>query len=80
MVELDVRRFRGHRADERDAVMVRVAAKKDHAAGHHLFRIDVRNLKAEHFGVKPRRSLDVAHVENDVSQLADAKGKPAGPP
>ena len=41
VVELDIGRFRRQRADERDAVMIRVASQKDHAARHHLFRIDV---------------------------------------
>ncbi len=79
VVELDIRRFGLHRADERNAVMVRVAAQEDHAAGHHLFRIDVRNLEAEHLGVESRRALHVAHVENDVSQLADTERKTLRP-
>src|ERR1700741_4427594 len=75
VVELDIRRFRRHRANERDTVMIRVASQKDHAARHHLFWIDVRDLEAEHLGVEACRPLDVAHVENDVPQLADAERK-----
>jgi hypothetical protein len=54
VVELDIGRFRRQRADERDAVMIRVAAQKDHAAGHHPFGINVRNLKAQDLGVEAR--------------------------
>ena len=79
VVQLDIRRFRLHRADKRDAVMVLIAAQKDHAAGYHLFRIDVRNLKAENFAVEPCRSLDVVHVDNDVPQPADPKRKAVWP-
>ena len=79
MVELDIIRFGLQRADERNAVMVGVAAQEDHAAGHHLLRIDVRNLEAEHLGVEPCGPLDVAHIENDVSQLADTERKTLRP-
>jgi hypothetical protein len=76
MVEVEISRLLCHRADERDSVMIGVAAQKDHAPGHHLLRIDVRDLKPEHFGVEPRRAFDVAHVQDDMAQLADAEGQP----
>src|SRR6267378_4020782 len=60
---------------EPTSAMVGVAAQKDHAARHHLLGIDVRDLKAEHLGVEPRRPLHVAHIQNDMSQLADAERK-----
>ena len=54
MVEVRIRRRLPQRADQRDPVMIRVAAQKDHAAGHHLFGINVRNLKAQDLGVEAR--------------------------
>src|SRR5262249_6054147 len=75
MIELDIRRFGRHGTDERNAVMVRVAAQENHAARHHLRRVDVGDLEAEYLGVEPRRPLDVMHVDNDVSQLSDTERK-----
>src|ERR1700732_632317 len=53
--------------------MVRVAAQKNHAAGHHLLRIDIRDLETEQLGIEPGRSLYVAYVEDDMTQLADTE-------
>src|SRR5262245_38658909 len=45
VVELDIRRFRPHRADECDTVVVPVAAQKDYASRDHLLGIDVGDLE-----------------------------------
>jgi hypothetical protein len=79
VVEVDVCRLLRHRADERDPVMIRVAPQKNHAPGHHLLRVDVGDLKPEHFGVEPRRAFDVAHVQYDMPQFSDAEGQPLRP-
>ena len=53
--------------------MVRVAAQKDHAARHHRLGVRVGDLEAQNFGVEPGRALHVAHIENDMPELADAE-------
>ncbi len=74
MVEVGIRRRLFQRTDQRDPVMVRVAAQKHHAARHHLLGIDVRDLQPEELGVEPGRPLHVAHVEHDMTKLADPEG------
>src|ERR1700726_3721004 len=60
--------------------MVRAAAQKNHAAGHHLLGIDVRDLETEQLGIEPGRSLYVAYVEDDMAQLADTERVALQPP
>ena len=55
------------RPDESDPVMIGIAPQKDHAAGDHFLRVDIRDLKAHHLGVETGRAFDVAHIQHDVS-------------
>ena len=79
MVELDIFGRPRHRADQCDAVMVGIAAQEGHAARHHLLRIDVGNLEAQHLGIKPHRARDIAHVDHDMANLADVKRQAVRP-
>ena len=58
--------------------MIGVAAQEHHAARHHLLGIDVGDLEAQHLGIEPHRALDIAHIEHDMADLADAERQPAG--
>src|SRR5262249_20629836 len=60
----------GRAADERDAMVVRVEAEKDHPAGHHAVGIAVADRKAEHVRVEAHRRLEVGDVEDHVAELA----------
>ena len=79
VIELDIRRLGRHRADQRHAVVIRVAAQEHHAARHHLLGIDVGNAKPQHLDIEPRRALDIADIQDDVPDLADLERQPARP-
>jgi len=53
--------------------MIGIAAHEDHAARHHLQRIDVGDREAQHLRVEPHGALEVADVEHDMAELGDAK-------
>ena len=61
----------GHPAYQRHAVMIGIAAHEYHAARHHLFRIDIGNLEAEHASVEIDRALQVGRAQDDVPDLRD---------
>src|SRR5260221_3634349 len=73
VVELDVGRLPRHRADQRDTVMIRIEAHEHHAARHHVGAVDVGDLEPEHLGVEAHRAVEVADVEHDMAELADAE-------
>jgi hypothetical protein len=54
-------------------VMVRIAAQKDHPAGHHLFGVDIGHFETQNLGVKVGGSFQVAYLQDDMTQLADMK-------
>src|SRR5215471_13434522 len=58
-------------ADERHAVMIRVAAEEDHAARDHAVRIAIAHEQAQHAGVEANGRVEIAHVEHDVTDLGE---------
>src|SRR6266436_8007093 len=73
MVQFPVRVFPITGADQRQTVMIRVAAQKNHTARHQLFGVDIRDLEPQHLGVKGGGSFQVAYLQDDMAQLADMK-------
>jgi hypothetical protein len=58
-------------ADESEAMMIGVAAQKYHAAGHHVFGIDVGYSEAEDMGVKFYGPFEVGNLEHDMADFGD---------
>ena len=56
-------------ADEGHAVVVGIAAEKDHAARHHGVRVAIADLEAQHLGVKAQRRLQIGDVQHDMPDL-----------
>jgi hypothetical protein len=65
----------GGAADERDPVVIGVAPEEHHAAGDHAVRIAIADRETEQLRVEAERRLQVRHVEDDVADLAQVKGK-----
>ena len=49
--------FAAGRLEQRDAVMVGVAAQEHRAARHHVVAVDVGDLETQHVGVEARASV-----------------------
>jgi hypothetical protein len=60
-------------ADESEAMMIGVATQKHHAAGHHLFRVNVRDFEAQDLRVKFRGAFEIGYLQDDVADFADMK-------
>jgi hypothetical protein len=73
MVQFPVRVFPIAGADQRQTVMVRIAAQKDHTSRHHFLGVDVGHFETQHLGVKSGGFFQVAHLQDDVAELADMK-------
>ena len=58
-------------SDQRNAVVIGIAAHEHHAAFHHLVRVDIRHAKAEHAGVEAHAAIEIRHVEHHVPDLVD---------
>jgi hypothetical protein len=54
-------------------MMVRMAAQKNHAARHHLFRVDIGDSKAQYLGVESGGSFEVAYPQDNMAELGDMK-------
>ena len=83
VMQLALLRRRGHAADERDAMVIWIAAHEHHAARHHVLGIDVGDLESQHLRVELRGLAQVARPQDDVTELADPKrsigGRPQSP-
>src|SRR5712691_1102547 len=62
-------------AHEGDAVMIGIAAEKDHPARHHAIGIPVADLEAQHFGIEAQGRLEVGDVEHDMTDLSKLEGE-----
>src|SRR5205823_1310468 len=71
VVQLALFRWSRHRADERDAMMVRVAAHEHHATRHHLLGIDIRYGEAQDPGIESDGLRQVPRPQNHMADLAD---------
>src|SRR5688572_22547877 len=76
VMQLFVRRLALAGADQGQAMMVRVAAQKNHPARHHCFRVNIGNLEAQHLGVKSGGFFQVADLQDYMTELADVKIHP----
>jgi hypothetical protein len=73
-VMLAAGRFRfGTGAEQRDAVMVAIAAEEHGATRHHVVTVDVRNAETQRLRVELRGAFQVLHVKRDMPDLADTK-------
>ena len=70
----DIGRRGGHRPDQCDAVVVFIEPHEDHSAGHHFIRVDVRNLKAQHFGIEAHRTFHIRTIQHDMAEFCDREG------
>src|SRR3989338_6429435 len=61
------------RTDKGEAMMVRMAAQENHPTGHHLFGINIRELKTEDLSIKIHGSFKVANLHDHMPQLGDPK-------
>jgi hypothetical protein len=59
--------------DQRQAMMVRVAAQENHSARHHCLRVNVGDFEAEHLSVKRSGFFQVPDLQHDMAELADVK-------
>ena len=73
VMQLFVRGLSFAGADQRQAMMVCVAAQKNHPARHHRFGINIGDSQAEHLGVKSGGFLQVTDLQDDMTELADMK-------
>src|SRR5438067_13500540 len=73
MMQLSIGIFAVACADQRKAMVIRVAAQKHHAAGHHIFGIDVRDFEAENSGVEIRGPFEIGYLQYHMADLADIK-------
>src|SRR5919108_4328784 len=60
-------------ADQRQTMMIGIAAKKNHSARHHLLGIDVRNFEAQDPRIKCSGFFEIAHLQDYMAQLGDMK-------
>ena len=63
-------------ADQRQAMMVCIAAQKNHPARHHCLRVNIGNFEAQHLGIKSGGFFQVADLQDYVTELADVKIHP----
>ena len=61
------------RADKRETMVIGFAAENNHAARHHVFRIDVGDFE----GVEIGRPFEVRYLQDDVAELASMKIHPS---
>src|SRR5262249_37563243 len=61
-------------ADQRQAVVIAVAAQEHHAARHLAAVVDVGHLEAQHVGVEARRALEVGGEDHGMADLAHGEG------
>jgi hypothetical protein len=73
VMQLFVRRLAYAGADQRQAMMVRIATQENHPARHHCFRVNIGNFETQHFGVKSSGFFQVADLQHDMTELADVK-------
>jgi hypothetical protein len=63
-------------ADQRQAMMVCIAAQKNHSAWHHCLRVNIGNIEAQHLGVKSGGFFQIADLQDYMTELADMKIHP----
>ena len=73
VMQLFVRRSSLAGADQRQAMMVGIAAQKNHPARHHCFRVNVGNFEPQYLGVKSGGFLQVADLQHDMTEFTDMK-------
>jgi hypothetical protein len=76
VMQLFVRRLALAGANQRQAMMVCIAAQKNHSARHHCLRVNIGNFEAQHLGVKSGGFFQVADLQDYMTELADVKIHP----
>jgi hypothetical protein len=66
------------RPEQRNAVVVAVAAQEDGTAGHQVVATGVGNLEPEHVGNEQTRAFDVADIQCDAADPAQWEGRLCG--
>ena len=68
----------GSAADQRQAMVIAVAAQEHHAARHHVAGIDVGDPEAQHLGVEALGRFEVGDIDHGVADLLDGEGRVHG--
>ena len=73
MVQFSIGIFAIAGTDQRQTMVIRIAAQKNHTAGHHLVRVDIGNFESQHLSVEFRGSFEIAYLQDDMADFTDVK-------